>query len=111
MEAELTHEDFAKSLNTTFQVQTDASNSVDLEAVELSELNQSAHQEQFSVVFRGPKEMFLGQGVRQFKHDQMGEFILFIVPINEDGTGCYYEATFNRVRSAEEAQVLKETQP
>ncbi len=109
MEAALTHQEFAQSLNTKFQVQIDASTSVQLEAVELSELKQSARQEEFSVVFQGPNETFLGQGMRQFSHSQMGQFVIFIVPIRQDNRGYYYEATFNRVRSAEEAQIAKES--
>ena len=42
--------------------------------------------------------MFLDQGVRDFSHDQMGQFELFIVPIRQDAQGFYYEAVFNRIR-------------
>jgi len=41
---------------------------------------------------------FLDQGVRPFKHEQMGEFEMFIVPIQQDANGFYYEAVFNRIR-------------
>jgi hypothetical protein len=41
--------------------------------------------------------MFLDQGTRFFKHDQMGEFEIFIVPMRQDEQGFYYEAIFNRV--------------
>jgi hypothetical protein len=42
--------------------------------------------------------MFLGQGVRNFEHEQMGKFELFIVPVEQDEQGFYYEAVFNRIR-------------
>jgi hypothetical protein len=42
--------------------------------------------------------MFLGQGVRNFQHEQMGNFELFIVPVQQDAQGFYYEAVFNRIR-------------
>jgi hypothetical protein len=43
--------------------------------------------------------MYLDQGVRNFIHDQMGQFELFIVPIRQDAQGFYYEAVFNRLRA------------
>jgi hypothetical protein len=42
--------------------------------------------------------MFLSQGVHNFKHDQMGQFELFIVPIKQDEQGFYYQAVFNNLR-------------
>jgi hypothetical protein len=98
MEAALTHEAFSKNANTKFQVQVDENTPVELELTEISELKLYPSQEEFSLLFRGPLEAFLDQGVRYFKHDQMGEFELFIVPINKDAQGYYYEAIFNRIR-------------
>lgn len=94
----LTHETFSRHANTKFRVQLEAANPVELELVEISELRLSPGQEQFALVFRGPNEMFLGQGGRSFEHDQMGQFELFIVPIRQDQQGYYYEAVFNRLR-------------
>ena len=94
----LTHETFAQHVNTKFHVPVDDANRVELELAEVSELKEFPGQEQFAVVFRGPNEIFLGQGVRSFEHDQLGEFGLFIVPIRQDAEGYYYEAVFNRLR-------------
>jgi hypothetical protein len=93
----LTHQAFSQHLNSKFQVQDNSGNQVVLELTEVSELLQSARQERFSIVFRGPNETFLGQGMRRFEHDQMEAFDLFIVPINRDEQGTYYEAVFNRL--------------
>ena len=98
MEAALTHEAFTQQANTQFQVQVDENSAVPLELTEISEVKLYPHQEQFAVVFRGPSDMFLGQGSRYFAHDQMGQFELFIVPIRQDEQGIYYEAVFNRLR-------------
>jgi hypothetical protein len=97
MEASLTHEEFTKNANSKFQVQLDQHSPVELELTEISEIKRYPHQEQFSIVFRGPLDMFLDQGTRFFKHDQMGEFEIFIVPMRQDEQGFYYEAIFNRV--------------
>lgn len=96
----LTHETFSRNMKTKFQVQIDETNYVDLELAQASELKVYPNQEEFSIVFVGPGEIFLGQGVRSFKHDQMGHFELFIVPIAQDEQGFHYEAVFNRVKSA-----------
>lgn len=98
MEASLTHEAFTQQVNTKFQVQIDQNTAAQLELIEISELKLYPHQEQFAVVFRGPLNISLGQGVRSFTHDQMGQFEIFIVPIRQDEQGLYYEAVFNRLR-------------
>ena len=98
MGASLKHENFAAQSNTEFRVRVDEANAVNLILAEVSELKVSPRQEQFAIVFRGPLEVFLGQGLRQFEHDEMGHFNLFLVPINKDDNGFYYEAVFNRLR-------------
>jgi hypothetical protein len=93
----LTHAAFAAHVNTTFRVLLDDAEPIELELTELSELKITPHQERFAVVFRGPKEKFLGQGTRHLDHDKMGEFDIFLVPIRGDEVGFYYEASFNRL--------------
>lgn len=92
------HEDFVPHLNTKFSLKLDETNGVDLVLTEVGELKTSTRQEQFSIVFRGPLEVFLGQGLRELKHDEMGDFALFLVPIKQDENGFYYESVFNRLR-------------
>lgn len=98
MEASLTQEEFSQHANSKFQVLIDQDNSVELELTQVSELKVYPEQEEFAVVFRGPLNAFLGQGTRAFKHERMGEFEIFIVPIAQDAHGYDYEAVFNRVR-------------
>jgi len=98
MVADLTHEEFTRNANTKFQVQVDENTTVELDLTEVSELKLYPRQEEFTLLFRGPLNAFLDQGVRNFRHEQMGEFELFIVPIKQDADGFYYEAIFNRIR-------------
>jgi hypothetical protein len=98
MEASLTHEAFTQHAKTKFQVQIDENTPVELELAEISEIKLYPQQEQFAIVFRGPLNVPLEQGVRSFTHDQMGRFEIFIVPIRKDEQGFYYEAVFNRLR-------------
>jgi len=97
MEVPLTHEAFTQHMNSKFQVQTDQDGVVELALTEISELKRFPQQEQFTIVFRGPLNRFLGQGIRSFAHDNMGQFEIFIVPIRQDEQGFYYEAVFNRI--------------
>ena len=98
MEPSLTHEEFAQHTNSRFQVEVDENTDVEVELTEVSELKLYPQQEEFVLVFRGPSDTFLGQGGRYFKHDKMGRFEIFIVPIRQDEQGFYYEAVFNRIR-------------
>jgi hypothetical protein len=94
----LTQENFAAQLNKTFRVQIDEANVVDLVLAQVSELKTFPGQEQFAIVFHGPLEPFLGQGLRQFEQDEMGQFKLFLVPIGKDDNSYSYEAVFNRLK-------------
>jgi len=100
MEAVLSHDEFNQYINTKFQIKIDDQRAVELELTEVSDLKLSPQQEEFAVTFRGPVDMFLGQGLRPFTHEQMGEFELFLVPISKDERGFNYEAVFNRIREA-----------
>ena len=96
MSASLQYEEFTENLNTKFQIQFDDTNSIEVELVEVSERKLAPQQEQFSVVFRGPNGNAFRQGTHRFAHGRMGEFEIFIVPIDHDAEGIYYEAIFNR---------------
>ena len=101
MEPSLTQEAFAQQANSKFQVEVDEHTDVELELTEVSDLKLHPQQEEFVLVFRGPLDAFLGQGSRYFKHDQIGRFEIFIVPIRQDTQGFYYEAVFNRLRDSQ----------
>ena len=87
MAASLTHEEFSKNANTKFQVQAGEDTQVELDLINVSELKLHPQQEEFALEFRGPLDIFLGQGARDFSHDQMGQFELFLVPIKQDAQG------------------------
>lgn len=99
MEASLTHEEFSKAKNSKFKVEFDENTNVDLELVSVSDIKLYPEQEEFGVEFRGPLQMFLGQGSHNFSHEEMGQFELFVVPVRQDDQGFYYEAIFNRLRN------------
>src|SRR6185503_9192036 len=94
----LTHEGLVENLNTKFQVLVEDTSIVDLDLTEVSELNLAGNQEQFSILFRGPQDRFLGHGVRSLQHEKLGQSDVFLVPVRPDANGFYYEAIFNRFR-------------
>jgi hypothetical protein len=98
MAATLEHEIFSKYLNTNFRISIDESNTIEAELREVSELLLSPGQERFAIVFRGPRQPLINQGSYRFEHDEMGDFILFIVPVRQDDDCTFYEACFNRTR-------------
>lgn len=52
-------------------------------------------QDPFSLLFRGPLDQPLRQGLHAFRHATLGEFDMAIVPIGPGATGLVYEAIFN----------------
>jgi hypothetical protein len=57
-------------------------------------------QEQFSLMFQGPGEIFMPQGMYTLTHRTLGTFDLFLVPIGKDDNGFSYEAVFNTLRQS-----------
>lgn len=88
---------FSENLNTKFHIYPEGAEALEAELIDLTEVNISPRQEQFSILFRGPLNIFLQQGIYKMEHDQIGKFDLFLVPIRQDQDGYYYEAVFNRL--------------
>jgi hypothetical protein len=97
MPAALEHAEFSKHLNTNFKIRLDEQTMVDAKLAEITEHLVSPLQERFAIVFHTTNDFFLGQGMRQVEHDQMGSFEIFLVPIRRDDQGTSYEAVFNRM--------------
>jgi hypothetical protein len=93
----LTKDAFAENLNTKFRIQLEASNTVELELIEVLETMRTLRQQQFSVFFRGPLDYLLPQGTYHMEHKKMGTVSLFIVPVGREQDGFRYEAVFNYV--------------
>lgn len=93
----LTLATFAEHVNTTFRVHLDAEKSVEVKLVEACDCGSIPTQEQFSLLFIGPRDVRFEQGMYRVEHDPLGAFDLLLVPVvgNENGPG--YEAVFNRL--------------
>jgi hypothetical protein len=87
---------FAENVNTTFNLRQETGPAIPLELIELREGAPHPKFEQFSLLFRGPREASLPQRTYTVDHATLGMFLLFVVPIRQDDNGIYYEAVFSR---------------
>lgn len=99
----LTKEAFKSSLNSRFVIYSQKT-TVNTTLVSVSDLTprprRSAHREGYSLVFHARQGQLLKQGTYQLKHEKLGSFSLFIVPVNaRKGEAQHYEAVINRLYS------------
>ena len=97
-----TEAEFAKHLNTTFQVQLESAQPLDLTLVAVTpkqiEPHEQAGMERFSALFSGPLDSFLPQQTYHVTHPEMGEFDVFLVAVAREEDGFKYEAVYNYFR-------------
>src|SRR6266404_8792378 len=90
-------EQFAACLNQDFQIAfPDGALTVQLsEARPLHASHGLAEREPFSLVFRGPAQLLLPQGIYKMRNASLGEMEIFLVQIASDQTSSSFEAVFN----------------
>jgi hypothetical protein len=106
----LTREMFEENLHTRFWLVGEDIEPYAMELVEFVDGYSTAKQEQFSLRFRGDREKVFPQRIYAMKHEVIGEFELFLVPIGRDDSGTFYEAVFNRFVKQESAGQRQEGQ-
>jgi len=94
---ELNSQNFTECLHTRFEVHDGTDATMPLELVAVNVQNFSRRVDNFSLVFRGQPSPWLPQCIYRVKHERLGEFNLFLVPIGPDSQGMQYEAVFNRL--------------
>ena len=73
---------------------------IELELIEAADLGHEGESDDaerrrpFSIVFRGPAEPPLEQGIRKLDHAEIGVLTVFLVPLGPDDRGMRYEAVF-----------------
>ncbi len=95
----LTHEDFIPYLHQRFHMGVDASDAMEIELVEVTELGRKtsppgAARQPFSLLFRGPKDLRAPQQIYRLEHEEMGAMEIFLVPLGPDAEGMRYQAIF-----------------
>jgi hypothetical protein len=88
---------FREQINTTFGIKVDDATEINLELISADSGPESARQEQFSLIFRGPLSFPLPQRTYDMRHPVLGNTALFLVPVGKDQEGFLYESYFNRL--------------
>jgi hypothetical protein len=101
----LTLETFAPLVQTSFAVRSSAGTAgLELKLVEAQGSflppapGAKVVQETFSLLFLGPADQWLPQGMICLEHERIGRFELFIVPLARKPAGIEYQAVFNRLK-------------
>jgi len=91
-----TAETFAPHLGEVFRVLVDDGSELvtELVSVEPYEERGAGRRMAFSLVFLGPSEPLLPQRIYRFRHEELGAFDIFVVPIGRDEAGVRYESVF-----------------
>src|SRR5262245_31427421 len=88
---------FAALVGDTFRITVDR-RVVVLTLVEVTEGPVSIGTEQFTLVFKGPREMVIQDGLYVVRHSTAGSTRMFLQPGNDDEFDGFCEASFNLMR-------------
>lgn len=89
-------ETFRAHAGTMFEVEVDADR-VPLRLEEVSDVGSGRGILRFSILFHGPPDRLLPQGMYVFHHAALGAMMLFIVPVvGSNAERILYEAVFTR---------------
>jgi hypothetical protein len=95
--AKLTSADFAQHMGQEFFVHYGGEQPLVIRLGDVEDLNASVAAKgraPFSLLFHGPKDYYVRQGVYTVEHPQMGRADIFIVPLGPDSLGMRYQITF-----------------
>ena len=100
----LTVSDFNGHMNATFRVDLGSGEVIGLELIEAKTIGEGrrsdsvvSRRQSFSLIFRGPRDRLLSQGMHPVEHPALGTLTIFLVPIMPEGdpTELHYQAIFN----------------
>ncbi len=87
---------FSGHVNTKFLMHYGDSQTAELELTSVTDVGSSPRQIQISLLFQGPDNAPIAQGIYKLEHDRLGALDIFLVPIGKDANGVQYQAIFNR---------------
>ena len=91
-------EQFLKAVDTQFEARTPAGEPFELTLTALQTHVDNDVQENFSLVFTASDAAQAAQDTFYLKHESLGEFVLFLVPVGRDAKGTHFEAVFNLLK-------------
>lgn len=94
----LKKEDFEPRVDETFEIEVAEGEPIAVELIEVQALvpadDEADRRPPFSLIFRGPADAPLAQGIFKLRNDAMGELKLFMVTIGPDKEGLRHEVIF-----------------
>ncbi len=96
--AELNCDTFQPLIGNKFKIIFEENEILELELIRVDDKSNDAI-ESFSLIFYGPPNFILHQSIYRFYHELIGDFELFIVPVQSStATAIHYQAIFNRFK-------------
>lgn len=90
--------DFESCLDQKFTILVEGADPIETQLIEVRGLAPPDEDEDrrppFSLVFRGPEDQALEQGISTVENETLGKLDLFVVTIGPDGKGMRHEVVF-----------------
>ena len=93
-----THATFVPHVGEVFVAEAPGGAPMELRLVSADLHTDTEQQHGFALVFRGPHDPALGQGLYALQHEALGALSLFLVPVGMEADGRLYEAVFNLLK-------------
>jgi hypothetical protein len=101
---QMTRATFIPYVETKFIIDPGYTFPIEMTLIEVKDLRSAADKKRnlpgkecFMITFRPPEDTALKQGTYQIKHDALGTFELFIVPVTNKAGDIFFEAVINRM--------------
>lgn len=92
-----TIESSTEAINSQFNLVLENNVEISITLMEVNIHTNTKEHQNFSLIFQGPLQPFLNQGIRIVRHPLFGESEIFLVPIAKEENRFVYEAVFNRI--------------
>jgi len=90
---------FEPYLNTTFRIRLTDADAIEVTLIEAKALSaedrEHSQRVPFAILFQGPVDPVLAQGIYRIEHAELGFMDIFLVPVGPRSDGMTYEAVFN----------------
>jgi hypothetical protein len=94
---QLARETFVPLVDSTFAVGDPGASALGLRLAGIGAAGAGlpGHRVPFSLIFHGPLQPLLSQGIHRLLHPELGEIAIFLVPVGPAGQAMQYQAIFS----------------
>jgi hypothetical protein len=93
-----TKDQFAKQVDKSFRTSAPSGQEFEMSLTEFRAIADSETQETFSLLFKAPADAEPEQGTYTISNPELGEQAIFLVPVDRNDKGLYFEAVYNRFK-------------